>query len=151
MTREQKFDHWQHHARQWSYVRPPLRPCAEDDAIVAGAVDEWVERTGRRDSTALVLGVTPELCRTRIGANGRVVALDNTFAMIQDGGGSRSMERKSTLHSPTAPLRSSRFPRATPTSSESCAGYLPMTAVASCVASPSPIGVNRWRMSLPSS
>jgi SAM-dependent methyltransferase len=47
-------DHWPRHARQWALVGPPLRPCAEDLAVVAPYV-----ASARRG--AVVLGVTPEL------------------------------------------------------------------------------------------
>ena len=75
-------DHWSDHARQWSFVRPPLRPCAEDEALVAAAIDGWRQRSGRADATAVVMGVTPELCGADIGVRGRAIAVDNSLDMI---------------------------------------------------------------------
>jgi SAM-dependent methyltransferase len=74
---------WKRHARQWSYVGPPLRPASEDDALVHAAIVRWLRETDRSDATALVLGVTPELCRATLDANSRVIAVDNSYDMIR--------------------------------------------------------------------
>ncbi len=66
-------DHWPKHARGWSLVGPPLRPCADDIEI---ALHE-VSLASPRDT--LVLGVTPELIATMPGA---IVAVDREPAMI---------------------------------------------------------------------
>jgi SAM-dependent methyltransferase len=69
-------DHWPLHARAWSLVGPPLRPCAEDIAIV----EREVGRAGRTDM--LVLGVTPELVALALPEGSTVIAVDKQPAMI---------------------------------------------------------------------
>lgn len=72
-------DHWPLHARAWSRVGPPLRPCAEDIAIVEREVAAWAN--GRRVD-ALVLGVTPELVAVALPAGSTMVAVDKQSSMI---------------------------------------------------------------------
>src|SRR5256885_7533170 len=76
-------DHWIDHARQWALVGPPLRPGPEDISFVTTGIEQWLSRTGYRDPTLLVLGVTPELCSLPIVGGSRVIAVDNSQAMIQ--------------------------------------------------------------------
>lgn len=72
-------DHWPAHARAWSRVGPPLRPCARDVAIVEREIAAWA---GPRPVAALVLGVTPELVAMTLPAHSTVVAVDKQPAMI---------------------------------------------------------------------
>jgi SAM-dependent methyltransferase len=72
-------DHWPLHARAWSRVGPPLRPCSEDIAIVNREVAAWAKD---RRVDALVLGVTPELVEMRLPAGSTVVAVDKQASMI---------------------------------------------------------------------
>ena len=65
-------DHWHAHARQWSQIGGPLRPCHEDVALMAG----WL---GPQPGRGLLLGVTPEL--TALSA--QLVAQDRDGAMIE--------------------------------------------------------------------
>ena len=65
-------DHWQAHARQWQHIGAPLRPCAEDVALMAG----WL---GQRPGHGLLLGVTAELT----ALSDRLLALDRDGAMIE--------------------------------------------------------------------
>lgn len=74
-------DHWPLHARRWSLVGPPLRPCAEDLAFVATAVTDWAG-TRDRSPDVLVLGVTPELVGVPLPAGATVLAVDREPAMI---------------------------------------------------------------------
>lgn len=74
---------WERHARQWDRIGPPLRPSAEDLAIVARALAGWQSATGRTDPTVLVLGVTPELCSLAAGDGSRVLAIDRSRDMIR--------------------------------------------------------------------
>lgn len=71
-------DHWPLHARRWSLVGPPLRPCAEDVAITQAEVAPL----GDAPVHALVLGVTPELVALRLPAGSTVTAIDRSPAMI---------------------------------------------------------------------
>jgi|AGTN01.1.fsa_nt_gi hypothetical protein len=64
-------DHWHGHARQWSRIGSPLRPCAEDVARIRSAV----ERCGDR---GLILGATPELA----GMTPGTVSVDRNPEMI---------------------------------------------------------------------
>lgn len=76
-------DHWPLHARSWSLVGPPLRPCDDDIAIVERAVRAWASRRPPGASAdTLVLGVTPELVAMQLPAGATVVAVDKEPAMI---------------------------------------------------------------------
>lgn len=68
-------DHWPLHARNWARVGPPLRPCAEDVALVADQIH------GRVD--ALILGVTRELVEMPWPAGSTVTCVDRDPAMIE--------------------------------------------------------------------
>jgi len=63
--------HWPKHARQWSLVGPPLRPCGQDLAIVAA----------RLAPRAVVLGVTPEL--VALPWPGTMIAVERDPAVIE--------------------------------------------------------------------
>lgn len=70
-----RVDHWPLHARNWSRVGPPLRPCAEDVAIVLAQITRAVD--------ALILGVTPELVGMALPAGSTITAVDRDPAMIE--------------------------------------------------------------------
>ena len=69
------------HAQQWRYVKAPLRPCAEDIALIERALAENFPTETTLD--ALMLGVTPELAANSWMPALNLVAVDNTLAMIQ--------------------------------------------------------------------
>jgi hypothetical protein len=71
-------DHWSVNARRWALLGPPLRPCAEDTAVAAGAL----ARRGDRPTRGLVLGVTPEFVTLPWPAGSLVVAADRVRPMI---------------------------------------------------------------------
>ncbi len=73
--------HWNKHAQQWSHVKAPLRPCAEDIALIEQALARHFP--GRRTPHALMLGVTPELATQGWKPAINLVAVDNTLAMIR--------------------------------------------------------------------
>jgi len=75
------FSHWNKHARQWQHVKAPLRPCAEDLALIVEALARHFP--DRATLNGLLLGVTPELAENRWAHVLRLVAVDNTLAMIQ--------------------------------------------------------------------
>lgn len=66
-------DHWPLHARQWARLGPPLRPTAEDMAVVAGQL---------RGSRGLLLGVTPEVAA--LPWAGALLAVDRSQPMIRE-------------------------------------------------------------------
>ena len=74
---------WARHARQWSRVGPPLRPSPDDLAVAEAELRAWSATTGRRDSTLLVLGVTPELCSLATLETARGIAIDRSMDMIR--------------------------------------------------------------------
>jgi hypothetical protein len=74
---------WKQHARQWSFVRPPLRPSNEDIDAASAAVAEWVSISGSDAPTAVVLGVTPELCRLLLNSDSELIVVDNSAEMIR--------------------------------------------------------------------
>ena len=76
-----RFSHWNKHAQQWRYVKAPLRPCAEDIALIERALAENFPTETTLD--ALMLGVTPELAANSWMPALNLVAVDNTLAMIQ--------------------------------------------------------------------
>ena len=75
------FSHWNKHAQQWRYIKAPLRPCAEDIALIEQALAQHFPTHTTLD--ALMLGVTPELAANRWMPALNLVAVDNTLAMIQ--------------------------------------------------------------------
>lgn len=72
--------HWTEIARRWEQVGPPLRPSPADVAVYAREVTAWVRRAGV--PRALILGVTPELCRLPWPAGTHLAAVDRTPGMI---------------------------------------------------------------------
>ncbi len=76
-------DHWKDHARQWSLVGPPLRPCPEDAARVEMESVPWLGTLSRTSPGVLVLGVTPELTGLPFSPGTRVIAVDNSIHMIR--------------------------------------------------------------------
>ncbi len=74
-------DHWPLHAAQWARIGPPLRPCADDVAIVEREVAAWAAVRGRAPR-ALLLGVTPELATMAWPAGTTLDAIDRSAAMV---------------------------------------------------------------------
>jgi hypothetical protein len=70
-------DHWQAHARQWSRIGSPLRPHADDVAIMQTWLAAHVPAA--RPARGLLLGVTPELFHP---APHTTVAIDRERAMV---------------------------------------------------------------------
>lgn len=73
--------HWSAASRLWNLSGPPLRPCAQDVAFAEEAVHDWSARA-RRAPRALLLGVTPELCRMAWPAGTDLLAIDRSQEMI---------------------------------------------------------------------
>jgi len=73
--------HWSRHAQQWRHVKAPLRPCAEDIALIEQALARHFPV--RPTLAALLMGVTPELAAHRWTPALNLVAIDNTPAMIR--------------------------------------------------------------------
>lgn len=73
-------DHWNDHAKQWSYVGAPLRPCAEDTELIESHINDNFELNNKLN--ALLLGVTPELALMRWPEKTRLLAIDRNQAMI---------------------------------------------------------------------
>ena len=73
---------WEQHARQWSWVKPPLRPGAEDLVWIQEVLSRWPPPPSP-GPTALILGVTPELTTLNWPAGSQVVASDLSRAMIR--------------------------------------------------------------------
>ena len=74
-------DHWQDHARNWSYFGPPLRPHPDDVRIFEQAILGCERATGSA-LRAVLLGVTRELAGCRWPQGTRLVAVDRSPAMI---------------------------------------------------------------------
>lgn len=73
-------DHWNQHARQWRFVRPPLRPTREDVELFERLVAEAVPGAPR----AALLGVTPELAGMCWPEGTRLAAFDRCPGMIAE-------------------------------------------------------------------
>jgi hypothetical protein len=73
---------WERHAAQWHRVRGPLRPTAEDVAIIQREVD----RLARDTSTlrALLLGVTVELANLIWPVEAALLAVDLSDGMLRE-------------------------------------------------------------------
>lgn len=78
-------DHWPLHARQWHLIGAPLRPGAEDLAVVKEEARRW-RRAGEgcegRALRVLVLGVTPELVTIPWPPGTQLSAVDRCPGMI---------------------------------------------------------------------
>ncbi|MEZ4400120.1 MAG: hypothetical protein R3B06_08885 [Kofleriaceae bacterium] len=74
-------DHWPRHARQWARVGPPLRPVADDVAVVEALAATCPRGSGRGPRVA-VLGVTPELVAARWPAGTTLLAIERAAAVI---------------------------------------------------------------------
>ncbi|NHZ92766.1 methyltransferase type 11 [Massilia sp. CCM 8733] len=89
-------DHWQAHARQWSRIGGPLRPCAQDVAIMRAIL-------GPAPGLGLLLGVTPELTVL----SERLISVERDAAMIErhwlPRGSGQSVRQGDWLELPLAP------------------------------------------------
>ncbi|MDY6830666.1 MAG: hypothetical protein SWC96_02310 [Thermodesulfobacteriota bacterium] len=75
---------WSLHARQWSHIGPPLRPCAGDIHIFEQMIAAWhAETRPADDSVALLLGVTPEIAAMSWPAGTRLLAVDHNLDMVR--------------------------------------------------------------------
>ena len=99
--------HWNRSASVWDVVGPPLRPCAEDLAIMEREVAGWaLSRPGGR-TRALLLGVTPEIACMAWPAATELIACDESDEMIRhvwpgDVPGRRHAQRADWLRLPVA-------------------------------------------------
>lgn len=73
---------WEQQARQWSRIKPPLRPSGEDLVWAQESVDRW-QRRHRRSPRTLVLGATAELASLRWLEDSEVTGLDLSGPMLQ--------------------------------------------------------------------
>ncbi len=81
-------DHFSRIAPQWSHLGPPLRPSADDTAVVQRAVAGL-----GRAAHAVVLGLTPEIIACTWPANIELSAVDHSAAMIRACGRRRMARR----------------------------------------------------------
>jgi len=75
-------NYWDLLARHFHHQQPPLRPCAEDAAIISGIL-----RDGRLEDSAgqtdiLLLGVTPEIAALPLPSKSSLLAIEQSQAMI---------------------------------------------------------------------
>jgi SAM-dependent methyltransferase len=74
-------EHWRRVAKLWDQVGPPLRPCGEDIDFLTRRVHHWASAAAW-PPRALILGVTPEICRLSWPLGAEVHAIDHTPSMI---------------------------------------------------------------------
>ncbi|ABA88207.1 SAM-dependent methyltransferase, type 11 [Syntrophotalea carbinolica DSM 2380] len=75
--------HWNQHARQWRKIGPPLRPQAEDlDFLTHSIVNQ--PRFTQKPPDILLLGVTPEITGLPWPPGSRLLAVDQSEAMIRE-------------------------------------------------------------------
>lgn len=75
---------WHQIVSDWSLVGPPLRPAAEDTAVMERMVCDWHRNSGRCDFQAGVLGVTPEIVGMKWPQFANITAFDKEPAMISN-------------------------------------------------------------------
>lgn len=75
-------NYWDLLARQFHHQQPPLRPSAEDTAIVSGIVHDWHRTHSPARTNVLLLGVTPEIATLPWLANTSLLAIEQSQAMI---------------------------------------------------------------------
>lgn len=73
---------WPEVARNWQYIRSPLRPAPEDVRSFSQVIDTWTSHNPGRAPTGLILGVTPELYALPWPDPALLRAADRTQAMI---------------------------------------------------------------------
>lgn len=79
--------HWETFSSWWKYVDAPLRPSEEDTAFLTEAVLPKLRRdthTGSDTRTVVLLGVTPELALLPWPENTKLLAVDQSTAMIDN-------------------------------------------------------------------
>jgi len=77
-------DMWAERSRQWSSIRPPLRPALEDIALVECAAGEALGESRSPAPRILLLGVTPEIATMGRPPGSTPLALDYSPAMIRN-------------------------------------------------------------------
>ena len=75
-------NYWDLLARQFHHQQPPLRPSAEDAAIVSGIIRDRRPEESERCTHILLLGVTPEIATLPLPANSSLLAIEQSQAMI---------------------------------------------------------------------
>jgi len=73
---------WPEVARNWQYIRSPLRPAPEDVHSFSLVIDSWTRHNPERAPHALILGVTPELYTLPWPDPALLRAADRTQSMI---------------------------------------------------------------------
>jgi SAM-dependent methyltransferase len=73
---------WEQQARQWSRIKPPLRPSGEDLVWAQESIDRRRQRQ-QRPLRALVLGATAELASLHWPEDSEVTAMDLSDPMLQ--------------------------------------------------------------------
>ncbi len=71
---------WSQHAKQWSLVGSPLRPCAEDSNLYWNLIGDLI--AGLAAPQVLLLGVTPELALLPWPGTSQLTAVDMNQSMI---------------------------------------------------------------------
>ncbi|UCE31602.1 MAG: hypothetical protein JSW68_01190 [Burkholderiales bacterium] len=72
---------WSRNARDWALIRSPLRPCAEDLAILRELSAPAWDKSGER-CVGLILGVTPEFAALPWPPSTTLLAVDRSRQMI---------------------------------------------------------------------
>jgi len=73
--------HWDKHAQQWTRVKAPLRPCAEDIVLIEQALSRHFP--ARTELATLMLGATQEIAAWTGEPQLELVAVDNSLTMIR--------------------------------------------------------------------
>ena len=75
--------HWKDHAVHWDLIAPPLRPRAEDLAILSEAVSRLADEVPHRGPNVLILGVTQEYARFPWPKGTSLTAWERNESMIR--------------------------------------------------------------------
>lgn len=74
--------HWDYQAAQWHLIAPPLRPCS-DDIVNYEAIISNIAAERSTNLLGILLGVTPEITCMNWPAHTRLIAVEQSEAMIQ--------------------------------------------------------------------
>lgn len=75
--------YWGAFAQAYHNLGPPLKPCAEDVAVVEGALEHWRRERPARQLNALLCGVTPAFANLKFPAGTRLLAAEQSEPMIR--------------------------------------------------------------------
>jgi len=74
--------YWSSAARQYTELRPPLRPCAEDILFFEETAGKYALQHPEQANRALLLGVTPDIAQMRWPSSFSLLGVDRSNEMV---------------------------------------------------------------------